>query len=143
MEIVLEVQDAERATQTIQRLLKEQQIERIAKVSIKKPKNTKIKVREGDLFCVVLDESLVVVGIILHISNLLKNSILVGFYDQCFGSVEDIDVKALWVLWCKLLPASAQRLNQTVMESQSPGTCQAAVLSVTPPPAFQEAARTR
>lgn len=95
MEIVVEAQDGEKAARTIQRLLKEHQLEQITEVSIKYPKKTKIKVRAGDLFCVIPDEGLAVVGIVLHVSKLIKNGILVGFYDQCFESVEDIDIEAL------------------------------------------------
>jgi hypothetical protein len=52
-------------------------------------------IEPGNIVSIPLDEGMVAVGIVLHVSARIKNGVMIGFYDQLFESVEDIDLKAL------------------------------------------------
>jgi len=58
-----------------------------------KKKGTKVK--PGDIVGIPLEEKRVAVGMVLHVSTLFKNAIMIGFYNQLFESMEDIDIEAL------------------------------------------------
>lgn len=53
------------------------------------------EVKPGDIVGVPLGERMVAVGIALHVSTRVENGMMIGFYDQLFESMEDIDIKAL------------------------------------------------
>ena len=48
-------------------------------------------VKPGDIVAVPLDEAMVAVGIVLHVSSRFKNSMMIGFYDYVFESIEEVD----------------------------------------------------
>lgn len=56
---------------------------------------THIRVKPGDLIAIPLEENMVAVGIILHVSKRFKDAIMVGYYDQLFNSVEDISAEKI------------------------------------------------
>lgn len=53
------------------------------------------RVQPGDITGVPLAESLVAVGIVLHVSTYFTNGVMVGFYPQSFHSMEAIDLQDL------------------------------------------------
>ena len=53
------------------------------------------RIKEGDIFAIPLDEQMVAVGIVLHVSKYFANAILAGYFDRCFSSVEHIPVQDL------------------------------------------------
>ena len=53
------------------------------------------KINSGDIIIVPLSEGLIAVGIILHISEKFRGSMLVGYYNQAFESVADINITSL------------------------------------------------
>ena len=52
----------------------------------------RVKVVEGDLIAIPLNENVVAVGIILHVSKRIRNGIIVGYYNLIFSSVEAISI---------------------------------------------------
>jgi hypothetical protein len=55
----------------------------------------KRRLNPGDVICVPIADDKVVVGIVLHISNLFRNAVLVGFYKQLFPSCDAVDINLL------------------------------------------------
>lgn len=53
------------------------------------------RIKEGDVFAIPLDERMVAAGIVMHVSKYFANSILAGYFDRCFDSVEHIPVQDL------------------------------------------------
>lgn len=53
------------------------------------------RITPGDLVAVPLDNGMVAVGIVLHVSKIFRNSMLVGFYDLAFKSVEEVAIPSL------------------------------------------------
>lgn len=53
------------------------------------------KVKPGDIIAIVLRSDMIAVGIVLHISKRYRNGMLVGYFDRCFSSMEEIDVDVL------------------------------------------------
>lgn len=57
----------------------------------------KLPIEEGDIFAIPLEDQKLAAGIVLHVSKYFAGSVLVGYFDRCFCSVEDIvleDLKA-------------------------------------------------
>ena len=52
----------------------------------------RIRVVEGNLIGIPLDNNMVAVGIILHVSREIKDGIMVGYYDQTFPSIQAISI---------------------------------------------------
>ena len=95
MDIVLETKESKPAITIIQDLLEKHQIQEISTIKVKKNKKSRIKVKEGDIVAIPLEENLFAVGIILHVSKYWRNSIMVGYYDEFFTSLADINIDAL------------------------------------------------
>ena len=53
------------------------------------------RTRDGDIICIPLADSLVAVGLVLHVSKLFQNAVMIGFYDRPFESCESIDLNGL------------------------------------------------
>jgi hypothetical protein len=61
-----------------------------------KPESAKgSKTKPGDIIAIVLRSDMIAVGIVLHISKRYRHGILVGYFDRCFSSMEEIDVNTL------------------------------------------------
>jgi len=56
-------------------------------------KRTRVKL--GDVVAIPLEESMVAVGIVLHISTVFRGSIMIGFYNESFASIDEIDIGAV------------------------------------------------
>ena len=57
--------------------------------------NKRSSVQPGDIFAVQLSERMFAVGIVLHVSTFFPGSMMIGFYDLFFSSVEDISIEKL------------------------------------------------
>lgn len=55
----------------------------------------KLAVEPGDIVAVPLGDKMVAAGIVLHISTVFRGSMMIGFYNKLFTSVEEIDVKTI------------------------------------------------
>lgn len=52
-------------------------------------------IKAGDIFAVPLDDHMIAAGIVLHVSRYFDNSILVGYFDRRYGSIEEISAGEL------------------------------------------------
>lgn len=53
------------------------------------------KVKPGDIIAIALRSDMIAIGIVMHISKRYRNGMLVGYFDRCFSSLEEIDIDAL------------------------------------------------
>ncbi|HEY0604588.1 MAG TPA: hypothetical protein VGD58_16845 [Herpetosiphonaceae bacterium] len=55
----------------------------------------KKRVQAGDIIAIPFGEQQVAVAIVLHLSKEIVNGIMVGIYDRCYGSIDEIRVEDL------------------------------------------------
>ena len=56
---------------------------------------SKQRLSPGDIVCVPIADDKVVVGIVLHISQLFRNAVMIGFYKPLFNSIDAVNIDML------------------------------------------------